>query len=1441
MEISILVESTKAVPVVVTADPDAQAGQLVAALAGVIGTDPALPFYIARNSRRIDSGTTLSALGLRNGDRLVVGAVPPPRGPRSSRELLIVGGPHCGERIALPSGTCTLGRSPESTIVIDDPLVSWEHATLSISDEGIQISDVGSTNGTRLNEGWVGRTKVPFPPGAVALLGATALSVAGEAPTVDPPYGDGRLLFNRPPRVARPALDATIALPDPPRTAAKRRLPLATALVPLVLGVGLAVFLGQPEFLLMALLSPAMAVFSVIEDRRSGRTSNAKSRAVFDGRMTQARLDATAAHAQVIQHRREATPDPATLAARSVGPEATLWERRPSDSDFLLLRVGVADQTSLLSITGGQPAEAPPPGAPPSEADTLRAEHGVDALVPVVVALRQGVLGIAGQAGTTEAVARSLVLQAATMHSPRDLLIAILVPEARLDAWRWAQWLPHTEGLVPGGRSVAAGPEDARALLAMIDDMVVARLADGERRGGSWLPHVLLVLGGGLDIPAPTVARVLSEGPRCSVSCIALADIPEHLPGDCSAVATVAPGLETSRLVLTASGAAVDKVTPDLTTVTVLSEAALALAAMRDITARGGAGDLPSGLLLLDLLGMVPPTPDAVLSRWAGSRGSLAAPLGAAPGAMLVLDLRRDGPHALVAGTTGAGKSELLQTWVASMATNHPPNRLNFVLVDYKGGAAFKDCVDLPHVVGFFTDLDGHLAHRALESLNAELRRREEILRTAGAKDLVEFERRDPAAAPASLVIVFDEFAFLKKEVPEFVDGVVDIAQRGRSLGVHLVLATQRPTGVVDDKIRANVTLRIALRVSDDGDSNDVIGRPDAARIPKTLPGRAFVRTGEAQIQPVQTAYVGATRPQGTRQPQVRVRPMPFGPSVAASASGEEDDQASPTDLQVLVRAITEAGTRSAMPAQPRPWLDPLQGTYPLTAVRNQPTGSTAWGSPSLATVIGVVDEPSQQRQRPWKLDLERSGHLLVYGASGAGKTTFLRTLAAGLALSLGPEDLHLYGLDFASRGLQAIAGLPQCGGVVMGDEIERVQRLFAVFDDHIARRQARLGAVGAGSLSEYRQRAGPGESLPWVVLLLDGFGGFASAFEDVDHGELIDRLCRLAAEGRAVGVHLVITAGRRSGIPAALTGAIADRLVLRMADEDEYAWLGVGAAAKGAVLPPGRGFLPDGTEIQICCLSEDPSGHAQSVALAALAGRLPTVGGSVPPVEVLPEMVARAGLPVSGAGRSVVLGLDGATMAPAVARLGDVPTFLVCGPDRSGRSTALLTLAAGLVAADPSLDSYLLAPRRSPLLGQPWWKEAARGPDACAALAQKLADELRSREPGDDRAILVVVDDGDELTEGRVATNLEAAIKRGRDAGLIFLTSAQTHAVHRAFANWLTETKKAKHGFVLAPDVEVDGDIFGARLPRRSVRAFPPGRGYLILRGAVTLVQVAS
>jgi DNA segregation ATPase FtsK/SpoIIIE, S-DNA-T family len=889
------------------------------------------------------------------------------------------------------------------------------------------------------------------------------------------------------------------------------------------------------------------------------------------------------------------------------------------------------------------------------------------------------------------------------------------------------------------------------------------------------------------------------------------------LPGECRTLVDVAEDAARLSVTDTRSGARVEDGTADFVEVRVAQETALALAPIVDTSAAAGTREIPRHVSLLELLDAEQATPELVAERWRGAARNPAAPLGASGDGPFELDLVRDGPHALVGGTTGAGKSELLQTLVASLAASSRPDRLTFLLVDYKGGAAFKECVHLPHTVGFITDLDSHLTRRARLSLNAELKRREGVLRAAGVKDLAEMASRAPDRAPASLVIVIDEFATLANEVPEFVDAVVDVAQRGRTLGLHLVLATQRPRGAITENIRANTNFRVAMRVASAAESEDVIGAPDAARIPRSLPGRAYALTGHGELTEFQAAYVGGLTQPRREGPPVSVSDLAFSGPVAGRTGLPGADGGESSDLKELVRAIGEAAGAVGTVAQPSPWLPPLPEVIALEtlAAPTEPGGAA----------IGLVDEPAAQSQRPLAFRPEQDGSLLVYGTTGSGKTTLLRTLAVALARRLPPAELHVYALDFATRGLEPLRSLPHCAGVVAGEDEELVARTFALLRRTLAERK---DAVASGSSA----------ATPRILVLLDGYSAFVAAYDRVSGGELVEALPRLVAEGRALGIHFAISADRRGAVRSALAGSIETRIVLRMADDDEYAALGVDArAVRGASVPPGRGFLGADLEVQCALVGDDPARETAAVAEAGgeLADRY---AERAPALTRLPSEIGRSSLPRPAAPLEAVLGLSDEALAPVTIPLDD-GSFLVAGPRRSGRTTALATIAASLRTGSADLPLHLVVPRRSSLPDLAVWTSVASGRDEGEAFLAELAETVIARGAGAE-PIVLVVDDGTELTDGRAATALETIVKRGRDVEVYVVAAVEANTAHRTFGGWLRELRNEEHGLLLIPQVDVDGDLLGVRLGRAATRSFPPGRGFLVRRGAVELVQVA-
>ncbi|MCL2552694.1 MAG: FtsK/SpoIIIE domain-containing protein, partial [Actinomycetia bacterium] len=1142
--------------VVVDTDPTSTVSELARALGQKVGGGGAEIISIAGGAARmpgspavyvdgyaVDPNWSVAQSPLREG--AVVSLYDPagclPGEPAGVVELRVAGGPDAGGVHRLGIGRVEIGRGPSARIRIDDSELADRAAVLTVGMGGTCQVTVG------------GETK-EWPLGDQLALGNSLLELGPYTPpnaALHPGEDGATYEYNRPPRLSPPERETHFRLPGPPKEPNARPLPWLMALMPLVMAVSMAFMMHRMTYLIMAVVSPIVMVGNYFMDKKNGRKSFAKTVTEYRERKEGIEKDANTALDLERKDRAAASPDPATVLNTATGPRTRLWERRRGDGDHLLIRVGTARLPSEVVLDD-----------PEQEEHRRKVTWEIDD-APVAVELRRlGVIGFAAPGDGARAMGRWAVAQAATLSSPMDVQFYVLTEQAGQESWDWVRWLPHSRPTDGQDASALMGTdaETVAARIAELGSILDGRQKAKQKAGAAANhaaffkdPDIVVILDGSRRLRAmPGVVQLLREGPGVGMFLICLDSEERFLPGECQAVviaefeqqaaepAPVAsvpqanagvgpqggfpsvnawyagaqqaqavqaePAFGAFRLRVEQAGSArIRKVRPDLVSPAWCARLARCLSPIRDISGDTEDSAIPSASRLLDVLELEPPTEDAITARWRMSPISTQAVVGESYDGPFAIDIRKDGPHGLIAGTTGSGKSELLQTIVASLAVANTPEAMTFVLVDYKGGSAFKDCVQLPHTVGMVTDLDAHLVERALESLGAELKRREHILAEAGAKDIedyTDFLKRMPELKPMPrLLIVIDEFASMVRELPDFVTGLVNIAQRGRSLGIHLILATQRPSGVVSPEIRANTNLRIALRVTDGSESSDVIDAPDAGNISKSTPGRAYVRLGATSLVPFQSGRVGGRRPGAVEN--VSVAPWVgvvdwsqlgrSAPQRPAGAKGEEDEI---TDLKVLVEAICAANERMGIPAQHSPWLpalpDSLQlGELPVPA----PLGSLP------AAPYGVEDLPALQARRPVAIDFHSFGHLLAAGAPRSGRSQLLRTIAGSLANTLSTADLHLYGIDCGNGALNALTRLPHCGAVVGRSQSERAIRLMGRLKAEMTRRQELLAADGFADIGEQRSAAATEEErLPHIVVLLDRWEGFTPSLGELDH-----------------------------------------------------------------------------------------------------------------------------------------------------------------------------------------------------------------------------------------------------------------------------------------------------------------------------------------------------
>jgi DNA segregation ATPase FtsK/SpoIIIE, S-DNA-T family len=1153
-----------------------------------------------------------------------------------------------------------------------------------------------------------------------------------------------------------------------------------------------------------------MIIGSWIESKRNGRADHKEQLAEWRGQLAALRAQAQKDLDEEERCRRIEAPPLDELTQHVAHLTPRLWEREPGEIDFLHLRVGIADQPSRTRFVlkdGGSRKLRP-------EMAELASEFAVAREVPVLADLEVGGVGVTGPDRLEAALA--LVAQAMALHSPDDLIVCAALGEEAAASWRWLAWTPHVR---QGDAGVTPLVTDRGGVSRLIESLRSRQPDEGARK-------VLLVIDDTAPIDRSRVIPFLEQAGSCGITFLWLSESTSSLPRPCVTVVDTAAG----RVAFTDRGEAVEGLGIDTLGLVTAEDVGRDLAPVIDAgQAETAAGRLPKVVTVPSITHPAVVSDDvAILERWRTSTGNarsstaLAAVVGMQADAPFVIDIRQDGPHALVAGTTGAGKSEFLQAWVASLAVTHPPSRVNFLFVDYKGGAAFKDCIDLPHAVGLVTDLDTHQVRRALTSLEAELSIREHILNRAGAKDLIEMEQQGHPETPPNLLIVVDEFAALAREVPEFVDGVVNVAQRGRSLGLHLVLATQRPAGVITNNIRANTNLRIALRVADTDESTDVIGSPLAGDIERSTPGRAVARVGPNELITFQSAYAGA-RGEGRADRTVEVTTLGFDDPRALHRHDERPapDANDPSHLEQITATVIAAHSRSRRPDPRRPWLDPLPDLVDCDEL-------PAAGSPE-EVYLGVCDEPEHQRYSWVSMSPETEGSYLVIGTGGSGKTGVLRAIAYSASAGGRPEGVEIHALDFAGRGLSMIETLPTVGSVVTGSDTELVTRLLGRLRTVVDERTELFGAVRAAGLSEYRQRTG--ESLRRVFVLIDGVGSFFEEFERVDRGRWVDLLPSLVAAGRQVGVHFVMTSGRRSGLPMSLVSNVSRTFVLRLANADEYDYLGAPGDVLGGESPAGRG-IDSRREMQFAVAGGSADGRRQEAAFERLAASLQSRGvADVPGVPRFPMRVSIGEVTAQG---FIGIGVGGAELTPLTVPA-DTKLMGVFGAPGSGKTTALATLAASIRSAGINTTLVMVSASGTAPAQPGLWDVVAADAESGANAVNEATTAIRSG-----RHTTVVVDDGIDALDGPLGMALDDLVRTLRSRQGMLVVSGDAARTRRVYSDCITEIRASKTGILLNPDFDYDGELLSAPLTRPAGVGFPPGRGYLVSRGQASLIQMA-
>lgn len=857
---------------------------------------------------------------------------------------------------------------------------------------------------------------------------------------------------------------------------------------------------------------------------------------------------------------------------------AALWSRNLSHGDFLFVRLGLGDIPFQVPIRIPEKKFSVTRDSLRDKPGMILEEYRILRQVPVGIdLLKKRLVGIVGgpdKSGACEVV-KLMAAQIGAGNCYTDVKMAFLSKDTGMEkVWEAVKWLPHVWSQDGRTRYVASNPVEAGDVFYELAGIFRRRAEEstGKGRGRIQKPHYVLFLESASMLEGELLAKyVLEPKEEYGLTALILADSCDELPNACEDIVEMDQDCCAIYNVMDITGER-QAVLFDHVDTGALCRFARSLASVR-VSEVETSQEIPTSLGFLKMYGASRLAELKVQQRWKGNKTyhSMKALIGQrAGGRECFLDIHEKyhGPHGLVAGTTGSGKSELLQTYILSLALQFSPDDAAFFLIDFKGGGMANLFQDLPHMAGKITNLSGNQIRRAMISIKSENQRRQRIFQKYGVNNINSYTKlykNQEADLPVPhLMIIIDEFAELKKEEPEFMQELISVAQVGRSLGVHLILATQKPCGVVSENIRSNAKFRLCLRVQDRQDSMEMLHKPDAAYL--TQAGRCYLQVGNDELYELfQSGYSGGSfdEDQEKREGYIATMLTTTGKEAIVgsraavrrmSDSGQAAAQKKPvTELEAVVRYLKQQAEELGYVRRLQLWLPLLKKELyleELPGYREYTFRDGKWQGGgnriSLETMVGLLDDPENQAQVPLTVDLLEDGHLAVLGTVASGKSTFLQTFIYAMTCRYTPDEVQMYLLDFGNRILESFAHMPHVGGVVFENQEEKLSRLFFLLERLVGERKRMLKG---GTYVQYLQSSG--ESLPAMVVVIDGYAGFREKTKN----RYEDFLVQLAREGTGCGIYLVFTAGGfgANEIASRIGSHFRSTLALEMGDRFQY------------------------------------------------------------------------------------------------------------------------------------------------------------------------------------------------------------------------------------------------------------------------------------------------
>jgi S-DNA-T family DNA segregation ATPase FtsK/SpoIIIE len=1211
------------------------------------------------------------------------------------------------------------GRSANNDVIMKVPFVSGTHFILRVEGGNVRVEDNGSTNGIYVNGKRVkvarlksGDTLSILSINIKLLNGVLYFENIGALLTINK-IGSGsfanitshaqgqvnHLKYRRSPRTQEKLPSEDIVLANAPMKGQK--FEKSRGMLNSLVGTGvmfassMLTTAASPALLAAraaSLVSPvtSMASSSGANKRRKKSLEQyeamrrEKYGAYIDDQ--KARIETVAKTQRDILTRENPTPKECVDILN--GLKRNLWERMYSDRDFLDVRLGMGYENLCVPVKARTDT-----GTVQMENDEARElceqiieetkiVDNVPARLPL---LKYNTVGFVGNRDKTISLVKNMLVSLTTAHCFEDVRVVGLFDKEEEKTWEFMKWLPHIWDNNKQFRYLAFGEESSRGVCEVMNDILKQRkeaLKESSYNKSVPSPYYIIIFGSSKIAEREEIMNSLFENTPCmGVSSLFLFNDMYLLPHDCKYIVDVdnEPCAYERNEANNKFYFTMDNRLPD----TVVDSFARRMSAieLEGFTTEVG---LPNSLTFLEGFGVETVEQLDVLHNWNSSKPqkSLAAPIGVLNGGkQFFFDIHEKGhgAHGLVAGTTGSGKSEVLITWILSMAVLYHPYDVNFVVIDYKGGGMANRLEALPHVVGKITNIGSNIG-RSLASLEFENKRRQLLFEKYGVDNISKYQEMYKAGKifepMPHLVIVADEFAELKKNEPEFMAGLINVARVGRSLGVHLVLATQKPGGIVDDQITSNVSWSICLKVQNVNDSREMIKRPDAAKL--TQAGRAYIRVGEDiyfdlfQSYWSGAPYFGGQNKGATTENMVRIVDI-SGRRIKTTSDRTKKMKSDVDEITAVIRYLNAIAAENNIHKLNGPWLPELPENLYLSDITgdigfdgSEWNGQQKW----LSVPIGMYDRPKTQEQGIQYLDFALEGHCGIYGAPGTGKTTMLKSIVMSLCMLYKPSDVSIYILDCGGWSMSAFSNMPHVGGVALDTEEEKFLKFEKLINEEFEARKKSFLKNAVSSLSAYREAVS--DDMPAIIIAIDNMAPIFDLYPDFEN-----LLVTIAREGATYGIYMIFTANSTSGVRYKIMQNIRGAIAFELTDKGDYSTL-VGRL-DGVTLSNviGRAFFK-GTppvEFQAALYANGQTEREKTLSVQDISMQMNSAwdGPRPKPIPVMPETVSVEMMEAEYCSRYVIpFGIKYSDIRPATVDLSDNYSMVVAGSIGTGKSMLL-------------------------------------------------------------------------------------------------------------------------------------------------------------------------